>query len=146
MDTDTLELCRQTAEAVLENMFFETLVDEPKPCASVPQDALQAEARFSGSEHGSLQVSAEPVVARRLASNFLGEEETDVSDQQIRSTLCELANIYCGCLLSQVRPEGRLRISSPEMVARFSIEREWIQLPVETGLLAVSLRWEGRPE
>lgn len=146
MNPDTLDLCRQTAEAVLENMFFETLIAAPSPCPTCPPDMLRAEARFSGTEHGSLQVAADEMLARRLASNFLGEDETEVSDQQIENTLCELANIYCGCLLSHVRPEARLKINSPEMMSRPLDARDWVQLPVEMGLLAVSLQWEGGPE
>ncbi|MCC7156371.1 MAG: chemotaxis protein CheX [Bryobacterales bacterium] len=146
MNPDTVDLCRQTAEAVLENMFFETLMAVPTYHATSPGGALRAEVRFTGSERGSLQVAADAVMARRLTANFLGEDQADISEEQIENTLRELANIYCGCLLSQARPEARLRIKPPEMVSRADEGREWVELPVETGLLAVSLQWEGRPE
>ena len=146
MNSETLDLCRQTAETVLENMFFETLIDTPSLCAEYPAESLHAEARFSGSESGTLRVAVDPAMARRLASNFLGEDESDISLLQIENTLCELTNIYCGCLLSHVRPEARLKIKSPEIVSQPTEAREWVRLPVETGLLAVSIQWEGRNE
>lgn len=146
MNPDTLDLCRQTAEVVLENMFFETLVAVPAGSQASPACALCAEVRFTGSERGSLQVAADPLAALRLTANFLGEDQADISEQQVENTLRELANIYCGCLLSQARPEARLRIKPPELLPGAGEDREWIELPVQTGRLAVSLQWEGRPE
>ena len=82
--------------------------------------------------------------ARTIGSGFLGKEEAEISDEQTGEVVCELANMFCGSVLSRLEDKTTFHLSHPELVSVPSgtpfnppgIAR-WFEL--ESGSLAASL-------
>ncbi len=110
---DLTALLDQAAEEVLENMFFSgvtgEVMDEPDG------ERLCATVAFAGSSEGELRVSAPRSTVAILAAGFLGIEEDELADTQVRSVAGELANVLCGALLGHLQPTGNFRISPPRI-------------------------------
>jgi hypothetical protein len=140
LDPEVAETWRQAAEAIMEDMFFEPLADTPGVIEVPPPGAIFCRAEYSGTHSGVMALAAEGPVARSLASNFLGLEEADPTEEQQAATLCELTNIFCGCLLSQLHPDGRFRIGSPYISnAAAAGQGPWMRIALDRGILAISL-------
>jgi len=105
-----------TAEDVLETMFFTSI--EPADADAPPNERrLAVRLWFTGIPSGKLTLRVSEASARSLASNFLAAETDDpLPDAQLEAVVCELANMICGALLSQVGGEAHFRLSSPEPV------------------------------
>ena len=84
---------------------------------------------FRGPLQGQFGLRAPLRTARVLASNFLGEEPGEISDEQAGEVLGEVANMVCGTLLSSIeahhsfdltppRPEDGMHSPSPHRIAR----------------------------
>lgn len=108
---DLNQLLDQAAGEVLENMFFSGVMSEME---GEPEGGrLCATVSFTGSSDGELTVSAAPSTLAVLAAGFLGTEDDNVADAQVRSVAGELANVLCGAVLGHMDPKGSYRISPP---------------------------------
>jgi CheY-specific phosphatase CheX len=108
---------------VLETMFFVGDAGEAPPAADPSDPAgngltarLAACLTFEGSPSGWLALHIDQVAARRIAADFLGEEEEAVTDRQAEDIVCELANMICGSMLSLTESETVFHLSSPVLV------------------------------
>jgi CheY-specific phosphatase CheX len=110
---DLTGLLEQAAEEVLENMFFSGVLSELDTPACGHR--LCAMVVFTGSSNGELRVSAPLSTAAVLAAGFLGAEEDEVPDSQVRAIVGELANVLCGVVLGRMSPSGNFAISAPEV-------------------------------
>lgn len=108
---DLNQLLNQAAEEVLENMFFSGVMGQME--GEPEGERLCATVSFDGSTGGELSVSAAPSTLAVLAAGFLGTEDEDVADAQVRSVAGELANVLCGAVLGHMDPKGNIRISPP---------------------------------
>jgi CheY-specific phosphatase CheX len=105
------------AEEVLATMFFTDIYGPAQPHASGACRRLAARLRFEGTPSGVFALSVSVPAVRTLAANFLArDDEEALPDAQLESVVCELANMICGSLLSQVKTEERFRLSSPEVL------------------------------
>jgi CheY-specific phosphatase CheX len=111
--TDLSVLLAESAEEVLENMFFSAVMgvlpEEPGG------ERFYATVTFGGSTHGELSVSAAPATATQLAAGFLGTEDETVADAQVRAVVGEIANVLCGVVLGHLDPTGNFVISPPRV-------------------------------
>lgn len=132
--------CEQALIEVLETMFFE-VPDQGSTLSGAPQqDAIAVTAAFSGDLNGTLSIASGFWSLRRLAANFLGrEDESTVTEAEIRQVACELANMVCGNALSRIEPHGRFRIATPELRMPAESGRQWIAFPLESGEISVLL-------
>jgi CheY-specific phosphatase CheX len=110
---DLTALLNQAAEEVLENMFFSGVIGEVP--GEPDGERLCATVAFAGSNEGELTVSATASTVAVLAAAFLGIEEDELADTQVRSVAGELANVLCGALLGHLEPTGNFRISPPRI-------------------------------
>jgi CheY-specific phosphatase CheX len=132
--------CEEALIEVLETMFFELPASGSMITSAPGQDAIAATANFSGDLNGSLSLAADFWTLRRLAGSFLGrEDESTVTEAEVRLVACELANMVCGNALSRIEPHGRLRIATPELRLPDGGPREWITFPLESGEISVVL-------
>lgn len=98
---------------VLERMFFQEIAGVADRAAAAVADAVAVRLTFEGDPPGWLAVRVAPPLARSLAADFLGMDEDEVTASQVESVVCELANMICGSLLSQVEGEIRFRLGPP---------------------------------
>lgn len=132
--------CEAALIEVLETMFFELPEGEAALSPAPAESAIAATAVFTGDLKGSLSLSCGIWTLRRLSSNFLGrEDESTVTEAEIRQVACELANMVCGNALSRIEPHGRFRIATPELRLPDAGAGQWITFPLETGPISVTL-------
>jgi CheY-specific phosphatase CheX len=110
------EILCAAAQNVLETMFFTSIMGERK---EPPEDlAVEALVGFEGEPSGSFGLKLSAAAARSVAANFLGvEDERELTEPQIGEVSCELANMICGAMLSQVESGSTFQISHPQLVA-----------------------------
>jgi CheY-specific phosphatase CheX len=132
--------CEAALVEVLETMFFELPAEGSTLAGAPPDTAIAVTAAFSGDLNGSLSLASGFWTLRRLAANFLGrEDESTVTEAEIRQVACELANMVCGNALSRIAPHGRFRIATPELCMPGPGPRQWITFPLESGNISVNL-------
>ncbi|MBE0657220.1 MAG: chemotaxis protein CheX [Bryobacteraceae bacterium] len=132
--------CEAALIEVLETMFFELPADGSTLAGAPPGAAIAVTAAFSGDLNGSLSIASGFWAMRRLAASFLGrEDESTVTEAEIRQVACELANMVCGNALSRIEPHGRFRIATPELCMPGPGSRRWITFPLESGDISVTL-------
>jgi len=109
-------------EEVLETMCFTLLLSSSAlsgPEAAVPgagfSNPVTAVLQFEGSPSGEFRLSVPLTVARGVGSGFLGREPGEVSDCQAGEVVCELANMFCGSVLSRLEAETIFHLSHPEL-------------------------------
>ena len=134
------ELLAASAAEVLETMFFTTVAGEPE-AGQAPVEWISAALEFHGEPGGRFRVGASRQAARALAASFLGEEESEVPDEQVSDVICELANMICGSVVSRLESGTPIQLLHPELVEGPPPEDARI-LTLEEGLLAVWLKLE----
>ena len=77
---------------------------------------ITAHLAFRGDPSGSLTLRIGALGARAIAADFLGAEETDLSDREVGEVVCELANMICGSVLSRVESAATFRLATPRLV------------------------------
>jgi CheY-specific phosphatase CheX len=102
---------------VLESMCFLSTGGETALPASSETAWVARKLEFRGPLRGSFGVQVPLDTARLLASNLLGEEGDDVSDEQAGEAVGELANIVCGVLLGRIDSRHTFDLSAPRAVA-----------------------------
>lgn len=103
-----------SAEVVLETMFFTSLVGDAEPgVAGAP--GISASLSFQGKPSGSFGVRVSLETGRKIASSFLGVEEEELTDSQIGEVICELANMLCGSVVSRLESTSTFELSHPEL-------------------------------
>lgn len=65
---------------------------------------------------GEMTLRMSPALAHQLACDFLALDPAEVTADQQRSLVLELANVLCGTTLSNWKPEHAFRVSLPEAV------------------------------
>ncbi|SPE26563.1 CheC, inhibitor of MCP methylation [Candidatus Sulfopaludibacter sp. SbA6] len=105
----------ESVDEVLEKMFFVRTLGEPRDQAGEP--AVTAHLTFDGDPPGWLTLRVTAAAARSVAADFLGEEESELSQRQIGEVVCELANMICGSVLSRVESNTTFRLATPQLIA-----------------------------
>lgn len=132
--------CHQAVLEVLETMFFELPVEEPRLSEGPAAPGCCATARFDGNLTGALTVVLTGDVPRCLAASFLGREDGEADPDEWESVVIELANVLCGATISRVEPAGRLRIEQPVLLpAASGPEGPWLSFSLERGSLCVNV-------
>ena len=121
--TDLQQIFLESASEVLETMFFTGVAEEDSQEDSVP--FLSAELSFHGSPSGRFGIRMPVVTARVIAANFLGLDESEISERQLTDVVCELSNMFCGSVLSRIEAGARFELSHPEIDGE---NRDWQQV------------------
>jgi CheY-specific phosphatase CheX len=110
------EILCAAARQVLETMFFTTIMGERDDPPGDPM--VEARVSFEGDPSGSFGLRLSAGAARSIAANFLGlEDEAELAPTQVGEVACELANMICGALLSQVESGSTFQIAHPRLAA-----------------------------
>ncbi len=99
---------------VLEKMFFIRSLGEPEGTAAEPD--VVARVRFEGDPPGSFTLRVTRSSASSIAADFLGADDSEVSEPEVADVICELANMICGSVLSRVESNSTFRLASPRLV------------------------------
>jgi CheY-specific phosphatase CheX len=109
------EILCEAARQVLETMFFTSIMGERKLPPGGP--LLEPRVSFGGDPSGSFGLKLSAGAARAIAANFLGvEDDSELTSAQVGEVACELANMICGAMLSQVESGSTFQISHPRLV------------------------------
>jgi len=114
-DTDALvaALLDSCCEQVLETMFFAPVLEPADPASSSGAARVDTRLTFEGKPSGAFEVDADPGVARTMAANFLGVEESEVNEQQVDEVLAEFTNMTCGSALSSLGCVEYFHLATP---------------------------------
>ena len=104
---------------------------------------------------GSVSVRISKASALSLAASFLGESEDSIEDARVAQVVCELANIFCGSIVTRMESHGSFDLAAPELLTypddpqitpdgtiqrSFAIERGILTLSFASTQLASSCR------
>ncbi len=134
---------------VLETMFFlfpESLEEGEFLRSRGP--FLRSSVTIAGPQSIRIGLQVPQSLARKMAANFLGANEDEISQAEMEDILKETCNMLAGSFLSkleasaafklqtpviQVFPDGEQKKSKPEKSLRFEVEEELLELFVEKG-------------
>jgi CheY-specific phosphatase CheX len=105
-----------SVQDVLEKMFFITAVAAPDSEAAQSGECISAWLSFEGDPPGKLTMHLALAAARSIAADFLGEDESSVSGQQVAEVISELTNMVCGSVLSRIESEVSFHLSAPQIL------------------------------
>lgn len=113
------ELLSASITDVLATMFFAETVPQDESSPFHDLDSVSAFVEFQGDRKGCIWLSLSHGCLRRLASSFLGTDtEDDVSEEELKQVLGELANMICGSFLSRTDRHGNFIIHAPRCAAQ----------------------------
>ncbi len=144
-ERDYAQMFAESVASVLETMFFTS----PLGLADgMPDEAsIGARVAFRGAPSGWLHISMTEASARLLAAGFLGEDEDALTREQTGLVVCELANMLCGSVVSQLESQEHFDLAAPELAADTSVQPQAApdaeqSFELENGVLRVALSLE----
>lgn len=131
------ELVSSSAEEVLETMFFTQVVGkrQPEPDAAAREKpyltvrmcflggAENAGASATAQPGGHVDVEVSRDGAQWIASSFLAADDGSVPQHKVADVICELTNVVCGRIMSQIASVSGFTMLSPEVIR--SSSQEW---------------------
>jgi CheY-specific phosphatase CheX len=136
-------------EEVLETMCFSAVLASsegrsPPEAEAEAAPAVGAELYFHGEPSGGFRLALTANAARAVGAGFLGKEESEVSEPEAAEVVCELANMICGSVLSQLESQTEFRLTHPELAPTesesFAQTGAWRWFDLGEGHLITSLR------
>ncbi len=132
---------------VLETMFFAEAISAGAP-EGLP--ALAAALSFRGRPSGEMTVCVSTAALRPLAAGFLGEDEANITETQAAEVICEIANMLCGSVVSQLESEKSFDLASPRLIpahhsgleSQTGHQTTSQTFAIQSGTLTVALRME----
>ena len=100
---------------VLETMFYlfpETLEDGEVLPARGP--FLRSWVTIAGPQSICMGLQVPQSLARKMAANFLGTEEEEISQPEMEDILKETSNMMAGAFLSKMEASGAFKLQTPE--------------------------------
>ena len=127
MDQDLRRVIFETFSEVFETMFFTFL--EPLEEAPGKEDLgqgrfVEAAISYSGGCNGKFLFYFPWDLGKNITVNFLGVDEDEVQEGQVKDTAAETANMAIGGLLGKLDPGGKASLAIPQarVLAGFSPE------------------------
>ncbi len=109
----------ESAKEVFETMIFMT-VEQCPDCITVEGETLLGSITFTGSIEGCMAISCDLACAKTIAANMLAmEDEDDISEDEIRDAIGEIANMVMGSIKASLLKQkvGNLNVSIPCVVS-----------------------------
>lgn len=127
MDEGLRRVIFETFSEVFETMFFtflEPIEEAPEKEKLVSGRFVEATISYSGGSTGSFLFYFPWDLGKNITVNFLGVDEDEVQDSQIKDTAAETANMAIGGLLGKLDPGGKALLAIPQTreLAMFSPE------------------------
>ena len=127
MDEGLRRIIFETFSEVFETMFFtflEPLEETPGKDNLVSGRFVEATISYTGGCNGNFLFCFPWDLGKNITVNFLGVDEGEVQDGQIKDTAAETANMAIGSLLGKLDPGGKASLAIPQTreLAAFSPE------------------------
>ncbi len=134
---------------VLETMFF--LFPESLEEGEILRSRgpfLRSSVTIAGPQSIRIGLQVPQSLARKMAANFLGANEDQISQEQLEDILKETSNMLAGSFLSKLEASAAFKLQTPvvqwlsaedqkkrklEKSLRFDVEEELLELFVEKG-------------
>jgi CheY-specific phosphatase CheX len=107
---------RESANDVLDKMFFVCPLGEADPETVDTAPAIAARLTFAGEPSGSMTLRLTWQAAHSIAADFLGEDEESLTEQRTGEVVGEMANMICGSVLSQAESGALFRLAEPRIL------------------------------
>ena len=108
------DLLESAIGEVLESMCFLSVDSVSAEIYEGDDSRVSQRLTFRGPERGSFGILVPLATARIIASNLLGQEQSEVSEIQAAEAIGEVANMICGTLLSRLHSVRAFDLTSPE--------------------------------
>jgi CheY-specific phosphatase CheX len=135
-----------TSEA-LETMCFFGVMGPTGQLTDGPEH-ISARMTFKGDAEGVFHSTLDTPAAWAIAANFLGEDESEISREQVDTVVCELANMICGSVLSSYKRDGHFELSTPEITQMEDSQPDEVVRRVfelETGCIGLAIDFRPKP-
>lgn len=143
MPHDQNETIAQVASEVLEQLAF--IFADPAEADEVPEQltgAYAVQVCFRGDAQGSLTIVTGHEICAELTANITGEDAEEVNTESAKLALCELANVLCGHILTEILGnEPVVDLDPPQLIE--GTEQTWRILSSSTS--STSLLADGCP-
>ena len=132
-------LIPECCSEVLDSMYFVSVasaVIRPGVSPTACDEGFVFTVDYAGDFSGRFGVSVPAAAARTLAANFLGDDESELSEEQISDVIAELSNMLCGSVMSQAATDAKFALSHPQRVPDASLTEsgDVLEVELETGL------------
>ena len=127
---DATDALRDAVVAVTEKSFF-SYADICGPGQFAERAAelgdtpawLHAAVPFSGAMNGAIEIEVPEELAQRLLASFTGRlpDDDESLGLHVVDSVGELANMICGCWLTQYSPSTPVDLSPPRVVRRVGV-------------------------
>jgi CheY-specific phosphatase CheX len=119
-----------SAEEVLETMFFTQVVGRRPLHEEATQEKPFLAVRLcflgggdsSAQPGGHLDIEVSREGAQWIASSFLAADDGSVPQHRVADVICELTNVVCGNVMSNIASESGFSMLSPEVIRGSTIE------------------------
>jgi len=123
---DPIQLLIQAAEEVLGTMFFAFVdpVFSVEDLEEVPvlSPAVHSRLGFKGPIEGNVQVFCPLNLARDLSADFLGQEESEVTEEMVLDAVKEITNMVTGLFLALIEPQRVCDLGLPHIELDDSVD------------------------
>ncbi|MCC6362017.1 MAG: chemotaxis protein CheX [Bryobacterales bacterium] len=103
-------------EVVLETACCAGVFESREEGPAAPGEAtITAHVPFEGKPSGEFSLNVPESLALSLAARFLGQDEWEVSANQAEEVACELANMICGSVLSNLCADATFHMTHPHL-------------------------------
>ena len=123
MKNSLLEMAmKNSISDVLETMFFLPMdfsdaIDTHELWNSGKDQILAVKLNFNGPLIGDCILCIPEKLAKSISADFMGKEEEDVSDDQVKGTVKEIINMIVGNTFSKYDPEAAFNLGIPELIS-----------------------------
>jgi CheY-specific phosphatase CheX len=139
------ELLSWATQEVLEIMFFTEVLGPAEFAWDCTEPFVTVRVGFRVRPAGYLGLCVSAAAARGMAANFLGENEAELSENQIADVVAELSNMVCGRVVSRLASNTSFDLQPPQPTTpEVAIEQvaPGHCFEMENGILAVALSLE----
>lgn len=137
-------LVPECCSEVLDSMYFVSVMSafiKPGPVSKRRAEDIAFTLDYAGDFAGQFGVSVAAGVARTLAANFLGEDESVVTETQVTDVIGELSNMLCGSIVSRAARHTKFALSHPRPASDITLpgSLNTLEVELETDLGNVSI-------
>ena len=127
MNRNLMIAMRTSISEVMETMFFEPIEFSEETDALAffdenRENLIVVNVKYQGPFSGDLCCFMPKDLALSLASNFLGEEVSDVSDDQAGEVVKEIVNMTAGGIFSHYDKNAVFQIGIPEIIKKTDMD------------------------
>ncbi len=123
---------------VMETMFFLPVEFEEEESTLVQSGVtkrsplLASQLKFKGDVSGSLSIFVPTELVGKMAENFMGESQDQLTDEHFTGTLTEMLNMVCGNALSKTESKVPYELDIPEVIEESKIQKNEKVTIIET--------------